>query len=451
MERHDAYYRQYVQILREELRPATGCTEPIAIAYAAAKARSVLGALPDRVLVEVSGNIIKNVKSVVVPHTGGLRGIPAAAAAGIVAGDAEAQLEVLSAMTEAQSAAISPFLKVVPVEVRHADTPYIFDIQVTVFHGPDSAQVRLVGHHTNVVSVRRDGQVLLEREISEGSGSLTDRSCLTVEGIVAFADCLSTEDVEEVLEQQIRCNMAIAEEGLRHDYGANIGKTLLRGHEEDLSYRMRAYAAAASDARMNGCEMPVVINSGSGNQGITSSVPVIVCARATGRSHEELLRALAVANLVTIHLKTGIGRLSAYCGAVSAGCGAAAGLAYLQGGDYDTVILDVMMPGLNGLEVLRRLREEGVKTPVMMLTARGEKDDRITGFDAGADDYLPKPFEPDELIARVRAMLRRGGEYRPQRLTVGDLSMECGSGMLCGSVLLLRRCRRCACASGGIG
>ena len=337
MERHDAYYRQYVQILREELRPATGCTEPIAIAYAAAKARSVLGALPDRVLVEVSGNIIKNVKSVVVPHTGGLRGIPAAAAAGIVAGDAEAQLEVLSGMTEAQSAAISPFLKVVPVEVRHADTPYIFDIQVTVFHGPDSAQVRLVGHHTNVVSVRRGGQVLLEREISEGSGSLTDRSCLTVEGIVAFADCLSTEDVEEVLEQQIRCNMAIAEEGLRHDYGANIGKTLLRGHEEDLSYRMRAYAAAASDARMNGCEMPVVINSGSGNQGITSSVPVIVCARATGRSHEELLRALAVANLVTIHLKTGIGRLSAYCGAVSAGCGAAAGLAYLQGGDYDTV------------------------------------------------------------------------------------------------------------------
>ena len=274
MERHDAYYRQYVQILREELRPATGCTEPIAIAYAAAKARSVLGALPDRVLVEVSGNIIKNVKSVVVPHTGGLRGIPAAAAAGIVAGDAEAQLEVLSAMTEEQSAAISPFLKVVPVEVRHADTPYIFDIQVTVFHGPDSAQVRLVGHHTNVVSVRRGGQVLLEREISEGSGSLTDRSCLTVEGIVAFADCLSTEDVAEVLEQQIRCNMAIAEEGLRHDYGANIGKTLLRGHEEDLSYRMRAYAAAASDARMNGCEMPVVINSGSGNQGITSSAQV---------------------------------------------------------------------------------------------------------------------------------------------------------------------------------
>ena len=334
MERHDAYYRQYVQILREELRPATGCTEPIAIAYAAAKARSVLGALPDRVLVEVSGNIIKNVKSVVVPHTGGLRGIPAAAAAGIVAGDAEAQLEVLSAMTEEQSAAISPFLKVVPVEVRHADTPYIFDIQVTVFHGPDSAQVRLVGHHTNVVSVRRDGQVLLEREISEGSGSLTDRSCLTVEGIVAFADCLSTEDVEEVLEQQIRCNMAIAEEGLRHDYGANIGKTLLRGHEEDLSYRMRAYAAAASDARMNGCEMPVVINSGSGNQGLTASLPVIVYAKELGVTQQMLYRALVVSNLVTIHLKTGIGSLSAYCGATAAGCGAGAGVTYLYGGQY---------------------------------------------------------------------------------------------------------------------
>lgn len=337
MERHDAYYRQYVQILREELRPATGCTEPIAIAYAAAKARSVLGTLPDRVLVEVSGNIIKNVKSVVVPHTGGLRGIPAAAAAGIVAGDAEAQLEVLSGMTEAQSAAISPFLKVVPVEVRHADTPYIFDIQVTVFHGPDSAQVRLVGHHTNVVSVRRDGQVLLEREISEGSGSLTDRSCLTVEGIVAFADCLSTEDVEEVLGQQIRCNMAIAEEGLRHDYGANIGKTLLRGHEEDLSYRMRAYAAAASDARMNGCEMPVVICSGSGNQGITASVPVWRYGLFLGASEENILRAVALSDLITIHQKTGIGRLSAYCGAVSAGVGAGCGIAWLRGAGYDGI------------------------------------------------------------------------------------------------------------------
>lgn len=337
MEQHDAYYRQYVQILREELRPATGCTEPIAIAYAAAKARSVLGALPDRVLVEVSGNIIKNVKSVVVPHTGGLRGIPAAAAAGIVAGDAEAQLEVLSGMTEAQSAAISPFLKVVPVEVRHADTPYIFDIQVTVFHGPDSAQVRLVGHHTNVVSVRRDGQVLLEREISEGSGSLTDRSCLTVEGIVAFADCLSTEDVEEVLDQQIRCNMAIAEEGLRHDYGANIGKTLLRGHEEDLSYRMRAYAAAASDARMNGCEMPVVICSGSGNQGITASVPVWRYGLFLGASEENIFRAVALSDLITIHQKTGIGRLSAYCGAVSAGVGAGCGIAWLRGAGYDGI------------------------------------------------------------------------------------------------------------------
>ena len=337
MERHDACYRQYVQILREELRPATGCTEPIAIAYAAAKARSVLGALPDRVLVEVSGNIIKNVKSVVVPHTGGLRGIPAAAAAGIVAGDAEAQLEVLSAMTEEQSASISPFLKVVPVEVRHADTPYIFDIQVTVFHGPDSAQVRLVGHHTNVVSVRRGGQVLLEREISEGSGSLTDRSCLTVEGIVAFADCLSTEDVEEVLEQQIRCNMAIAEEGLRHDYGANIGKTLLRGHEEDLSYRMRAYAAAASDARMNGCEMPVVINSGSGNQGITVTMPILEYAKEYHIDDEKVRRALVVANLISVHQKKYIGSLSAYCGATSAACASAVGIAYMLGESYEVI------------------------------------------------------------------------------------------------------------------
>lgn len=332
-----ALYNTYLAILKEELVPAMGCTEPIAVAYAAALAARALGCPAEQAEVAASANIIKNVKSVVVPHTGGLRGIPAAAAAGIVAGDAEAQLEVLSAMTEAQSAAISPFLKVVPVEVRHADTPYIFDIQVTVFHGPDSAQVRLVGHHTNVVSVRRDGQVLLEREISEGSGSLTDRSCLTVEGIVAFADCLSTEDVEEVLEQQIRCNMAIAEEGLRHDYGANIGKTLLRGHEEDLSYRMRAYAAAASDARMNGCEMPVVICSGSGNQGITASVPVWRYGLFLGASEENILRAVALSDLITIHQKTGIGRLSAYCGAVSAGVGAGCGIAWLRGAGYDGI------------------------------------------------------------------------------------------------------------------
>jgi len=337
MNREDVRYRQYIDILKEELRPAMGCTEPIAIAYAAAKARAVLGVMPERVLVEVSGNIIKNVKSVVVPHTGGLRGIPAAAAAGTVAGDADAELEVLSRVTEQEIAAMSDFLQKTPIEVRHADTGHIFDIMITAYHGSDSAFVRIVDYHTNMVSVKRNGEALVEKEIVTREDGLTDRTCLSIEGIVDFADSVDVEDVREVLERQIEYNMAIAEEGLRHSYGANIGKTVLRGREYDINYKMRAYAAAASDARMNGCELPVVINSGSGNQGITASVPVIIYARETGKTHEELLRALCVSNLVTTHLKTGIGRLSAYCGAVSAGCGAGAGVAYLKGGRFEMI------------------------------------------------------------------------------------------------------------------
>ena len=337
MDRQDVRYGQYIQILNEELKPAMGCTEPIAIAYAAAKARAVLGTMPERLLVEVSGNIIKNVKSVVVPHTGGLRGIPAAAAAGAVAGDADAELEVLSRVTGEQIAAMGEFLQKTPIEVRHADTGHIFDIMITAYHGSDSSFVRIVDYHTNVVSVKHNGEVLAEKEIVTREDGLTDRSCLTIEGIVGFAESVDVEDVREVLERQIEYNMVIAEEGLRHSYGANIGKTVLRGRENDINYQMRAWAAAASDARMNGCELPVVINSGSGNQGITCSVPVIVYARETGAEHKELLRALCVSNLVTTHLKTGIGRLSAYCGAVSAGCGAGAGIAWLRGGRFEMI------------------------------------------------------------------------------------------------------------------
>ena len=329
--------RRYSAILVEELLPAMGCTEPIAIAYAAAKARQVLGAEPERLLAEVSGNIIKNVKSVVVPHTGGLRGIKAAALAGALAGDAGAELEVLSGVTEEQIREIGEKLPSLPVEIVYADTPHIFDIAVTAFAGTDEAYVRLVGHHTNLVCIRRNGETLLDLPVAGPCESTTDHGCLSVEGIVDYADTVPLDEVRELLLRQIEYNMAIAEEGLRRPYGANIGKTLLRGHEDDLSYKMRAYAAAASDARMSGCELPVVINSGSGNQGITASVPVIVYARETGKSEEELLRALCVSNLVTIHLKTGIGRLSAYCGAVSAGCGAGAGLAYLQGGGFREV------------------------------------------------------------------------------------------------------------------
>ena len=333
----DPCYQNYLQILKEELRPAMGCTEPIAIAYAAAKARAVLGALPDRLLVAVSGNIIKNVKSVIVPHTGGLRGIPAAAAVGAVAGDPETELEVISRVTEEEIAATKAYLEGASIQVSCAQTEHIFDIQITAYHGEDSSFVRILDYHTNLVCLRRNGETLLERGCGPQADGLTDRSCLSIQGIVDFAQSVELADVAPTLERQIDYNMAIAAEGLRGNYGANIGRTVLRGREGDVNYVMRAWAAAASDARMNGCELPVIINSGSGNQGITSSVPVVVYARETGKSHEELLRALCVSNLVIIHLKTGIGRLSAYCGAVSAGAGAGAGLAWLKGGRFEMV------------------------------------------------------------------------------------------------------------------
>lgn len=337
MDCRDSCYSKYIQILHEELQPAMGCTEPIALAYAAAKARAVLGALPERLVAEVSGNIIKNVKSVVIPHTGGLRGIPAAVAAGAVAGDPEGELEVISHVSEEEIKSIERYLEATPIEVRCGDTRHTFDIQMTAFKGEDSAFVRIVDYHTNIACVRRNGETLLEKECVNKEEGLTDRTCLSVEGIVAFADCVDPADVKDVLERQISYNMAIAQEGLRGNYGANIGKTILLNRENDINYQMRAWAAAASDARMNGCELPVIINSGSGNQGITASVPVIVYARETGKTEEELLRALCVSNLVTAHLKTDIGRLSAYCGAVSAGVGAGAGLAYLKGGRFETV------------------------------------------------------------------------------------------------------------------
>ena len=337
MLRTDPRYGKYICILKEELRPAMGCTEPIAIAYAAAYARDVLGAVPERLLVEVSGNIIKNVKSVVVPHTGGLRGIPAAVAAGVVAGDAKAELQVISNVSEEMIPAIAESLEKTPIDVRYVQDAHIFDIRITAYCGADSATVRIADHHTNVVLVRKNGRILLEKEPDSCGDGLTDRDCLSVEGIVDFADSVDLEDVREVLSRQIRYNMAIAEEGLRGNYGANIGRTILYGHDDSLNRKLKACAAAGSDARMNGCELPVVIVSGSGNQGITASVPVIVYARERLRSEEELLRGLCVSNLITIHLKTGIGTLSAYCGAVSAGVGAAAGIAYLTGGRTEKI------------------------------------------------------------------------------------------------------------------
>lgn len=329
-------YHTYVQILKDELRPAMGCTEPIAIAYAAAKAAAVLGSEPDSVDIEVSRNIIKNVKSVVVPHTGGLRGIEAAAAAGIIGGCADKELEVLEDVTDEQIEKMQQFLKNVRCTVKCSESDFIFDIGIILHRGHEEAMVRIVDFHTNIILIKKNDQVLFSREISgRTNGDLADKSLLTIEQIYEFADAVDIADVKEILDRQISYNMAIAEEGLKGSYGANVGKVLLDAYgSDDIKIRARAYAAAASDARMNGCELPVVINSGSGNQGITASVPVIVYGRQLKVSQEKLYRALIISNLSTIHIKEGIGRLSAYCGAVSAGCGSGAGISYLLGGDF---------------------------------------------------------------------------------------------------------------------
>lgn len=328
-------YREYVAILKEELQPAMGCTEPIAVAYCASLARKTLGALPETVEVLASANIIKNVKSVIVPNTNGQRGIAAAAAAGIVSGNADAQLQVLASLTPEQVDAVGAYLRQAAFTVRRADKDYVFDIQVRVTAGADSASVEIAGYHTNVIRIEKNGVVQFHKDYQEsGSQHATDRSLLTVEQIIAFANEVDIADVRETLQRQIDYNWAIAEEGLRGDYGANIGRILLQSYGMSIHNRAKAYAAAGSDARMNGCDLPVVINSGSGNQGITVSVPLIVYARHLGSSDEQLYRALVLSNLVAIHQKTGIGRLSAFCGAVCAGAAAGAGIAYLDGGGY---------------------------------------------------------------------------------------------------------------------
>ena len=338
MERKDSIYRQFVAILEEELRPAMGCTEPIALAYAGARAAQLLGALPERIEVEVSGNIIKNVKCVVVPNTGGLRGIAAAVCAGVAVGKAEKELEVISAVTDEERAKLRQFMSAVEVEIRPSEAELVFDIHLLLHKGTDTAEARIVNHHTNLVYLRKNEEVLLDLSAEESSeDNLTDKSCLSIQRIVEFADVLDVEDVRHCVGRQIEYNMAIAEAGLEGDWGANIGSVILRQQGSSLEKRACAYAAAGSDARMSGCEKPVIILSGSGNQGITACMPVVAYAKHIGATKEQLCRALLVSDLVTIHQKTGIGRLSAYCGAISAGVGAGAGICYLLGGGYRAV------------------------------------------------------------------------------------------------------------------
>ena len=357
-------YQDYVNILKEELVPAMGCTEPIAIAYAAAVLRETLGRPAERMEVEASGNIIKNVKSVFVPGTGGLRGIPAAAAAGMAAGDPSLDLEVLSQIGEAEQARIREYLAHTPITVKLADSPLIFDILVRAWAGEDSALVRIANYHTHIVRIEKNGAILKDLPVQAAAEEgLTDKSVLSVRSILEFAREADLSDVEETLSRQIRFNTAIAQEGLRGDYGANIGQVLLSAYGDDVKIRAKAMAAAGSDARMNGCGLPVVIVSGSGNQGLTASLPVIEYAKELGADQETLYRALLVSDLITIHLKAEIGRLSAYCGAVSAGCGSGAGIAYLYGKDKpeEALLKDVSHTIVNSLAVVSGMVCDGAK------------------------------------------------------------------------------------------
>ena len=358
MTKEDIKYQAYIQILKEELIPAMGCTEPIALAYAAAKAREVLGCIPERVHIGASGSIIKNVKSVIVPNTNHLKGIPAAATAGIIAGDASKELEVISDVTEAQTKEMAKDLEETEITVEHIDNGCIFDIIVEVFAGKDSAKVRIANYHTNIVRIEKNGKILhyvpVEGASEEG---LTDRTLLDVKSIWDFINMADIDDIREVLSRQIEYNSAIADEGLAGNYGANIGTVLLNTYGSDVRTRAKARAAAGSDARMNGCELPVVINSGSGNQGMTCSLPVLEYAKELHTNEDKTYRALALSNLIAIHQKTGIGRLSAYCGAVSAGAAAGAGIAYLCGGGYEEVIHTVV----NALAIVSGMVCDGAK------------------------------------------------------------------------------------------
>lgn len=358
MEQKKEIYSAYTEILKEELMAAMGCTEPIALAYAAAIARRELNDLPDKVLVQTSGSIIKNVKSVIVPNTGHLKGIPAAVSAGIVAGNPDKELEVIADVSKDDIKNIEKFMQEKEIVVEHLDEGIIFDIVITLYKGEDYAKVHIINSHTNVVLVEHNHQVLKSSDcLNDMPSDAAKYELLNMKDIWDYINHVELVDIKDILDRQIAYNMAIAEEGLQADYGANIGKVILSSDANSLKARAAAMAAAGSDARMNGCELPVIINSGSGNQGITVSVPVITYAKELKATDEQLYRALALSNLTAIHQRTPIGRLSAYCGAVNAGAAAGAGIAYLSGGDYEAVIHTVV----NALAIVSGIICDGAK------------------------------------------------------------------------------------------
>lgn len=357
MQKDDNRYQEYMEVLTRELVPAMGCTEPIAIAYTAALARDTLGEPVDRVKVYASGDIVKNVQSVIVPNTGNKKGIETAAAIGIVAGKSEKNLEVISDVSDEGRRELDAFMQNVPIHVFHVDSENPLEITIAVYHGSDSAKVKVAKEHSNVVHIERNGHVLYARggQPALHYGGYYDH--MSMEGIYDFAVSVDLQDVQPILHRQIAYNTAIAEEGMRHPYGAAISRMILQTFGDHAPERARAMAAAGSDARMSGCDLPVIINSGSGNQGITASMPVVEYAKELGSSEEMLYRALTLSNLATIYQKIHIGRLSAYCGAVSAGAGAGAGITYLKGGTYEEICYTI----INALAITSGMICDGAK------------------------------------------------------------------------------------------
>ena len=336
-------YQAYFTILKEELVPALGCTEPIAIAYASAKAREILGNFPEEIIIECSGNIIKNARSVVVPNTGNLTGIEASAITGAVAGDSSKGLEVIENVNEEQIKRVASLLEAKLCKVKLIENDANLHIIMEMVAGDQSSLVELIHTHTNVCRIEKNGEVLLSKQFNKDdfNSALADRSVLNVADIYEFANTVDLSDLNEMLAKQVKYNLSIAKEGLSNQYGVNVGKMILECYGDDVKTKMKAYAAAGSDARMCGCSLPVMTTSGSGNQGMTASLPIIIYAREKGLTEEQMYRGLILASLVTIHQKTFIGRLSAYCGAVSAACGSGAALTYLKGGTLEQIEMTI--------------------------------------------------------------------------------------------------------------
>lgn len=416
MNRKDLF-GEYTAILKEELIPAMGCTEPIAIAYAAAKCRQLLGERPESCCMEVSGSIIKNVQSVIVPNTGGRKGLHVALAAGMAVGNPDVELQVLAGVTPEMLPEIDRFLDEVPMNIQPSQNGIMFYIDVTGKSGAHTARVCISNFHTNITHLELDGKVLLTQQKHEDGSSNTDHDLLRVEQIWDYTNTVEIGEIEDVIARQIAFNSAISKAGMENDWGAQIGKILDLESNGDIRMRARAMAAAGSDARMSGCELPAIILSGSGNQGITATMPVLVFSESLKSTKEQLYRALILADLITIHLKTGIGSISAFCGATFAGIGAGCGIAYLRGGDYQAICHTIV----NALAILSGMICDGAKPSCAAKIAMAV-DAGILGFDMynngqqfyGGDGVIKKGVENS--IRSVCKVAREGMRETNERI-----------------------------------